>query len=299
LTAQAAIEWGCERPAFGIKPARALRSLVIQAEDDEGDISEMCQIVNHLNLTPDEKAAVGSNVHFEFVNDSTGRNFIDSVDGFLDQLTADLLWINPYTSYLGGDSKDEQLNTIFLRNWLNPVLTKHRCAAMIVHHTPKTNFRDTSNWKASDWMYAGAGAATLTNWARAMLVIDPTGIAGCYKFIAAKRGKRIGWGYDYPTFEAHYSHSKADGKLLWVPSTEAEIKATIKTEKTADDLFELLPIAEELTKEQIQGLAKAKLGIGQKRAFELVKELMASGEIDCRDHPRAGTKPEKKYVRTR
>jgi hypothetical protein len=65
---------------------------------------------------------------------------------------------------------------------------------VIIHHTPKTNFRDTTEWKPSDWMYSGAGAAVLTNWARAYLVIDPCETHGLYKFIAAKRGKRIGWG---------------------------------------------------------------------------------------------------------
>ena len=43
-------------------------------------------------------------------------------------------------------------------------------------------------------MYAAAGNADLTNWARAILVIEPTHVEGVFEFIAAKRGKRIGWG---------------------------------------------------------------------------------------------------------
>jgi hypothetical protein len=42
-------------------------------------------------------------------------------------------------------------------------------------------------------MYAGAGAADITNWARAILIADPTDDPVIFKFIAAKRGGRIGW----------------------------------------------------------------------------------------------------------
>jgi len=49
-------------------------------------------------------------------------------------------------------------------------------------------------------MYSGSGASCLTNWARAYLVIEPTELHGVYKFIAAKRGERIAWGYERPVF---------------------------------------------------------------------------------------------------
>jgi RecA-family ATPase len=192
LVAQAAILWACEQIAFGIKPAKALRILIVQAEDDEGDIIEMSKIVDHLGLTDKQRKLVRDNTHVEFVNDATGYNFIELLDSFLRQWNPNILIINPYTAYLGADIKDDAANNQFLRNWLNPILTKYGCAVIIVHHTPKTNFRDTENWKPSDWMYAGAGAACLTNWARAYLVIDPCEQSGVYKFIAAKRGKRIG-----------------------------------------------------------------------------------------------------------
>jgi len=83
-------------------------------------------------------------------------------------------------------------------------------AAVILHHTPKINHRgDTSDWKPSDWQYGGAGAAVLTNWARAVLVIDPTDVAGIYRFIAAKRTQRLGW----KTGDQYFAHSR-EGRLL-------------------------------------------------------------------------------------
>src|SRR6202041_1547337 len=115
---------------------------------------------------------------------------------------------------LGADVKDDGANSRFLRNGLNPILTGRGCGIFIIHHTPKTNHRDTSDWKQTDWMYAGAGAAVLTNWARAYLVIEPTDVHGVYRFIAAKRGQRIGW----PRLEQLWAHAREEGKLLWVPA---------------------------------------------------------------------------------
>jgi hypothetical protein len=228
VSVQAAIEWAVGRDSFGIHPARPLKTLIIQAE---GDVIEMSQICRHLELTDTEMETQRENVWMEPLNDLTGLGFLAVVDGFLEQFPADLLIINPYTSYVGCEVKDDELSNAFLRNTLNPILTKRCCAAIIVHHTPKTNFRDTTNWRPSDWMYSGSGASCLTNWARAYLVIDPTEVPGVYKFIAAKCGQRIGWGDRFPIFETYWSHSKEGGKLLWSAATDDEVAATAKTKR--------------------------------------------------------------------
>jgi hypothetical protein len=56
LAAQAAIEFACGLPAFGIKPTKQLKSLIVQAEDDDGDVTEMAQIINHLELSAEQSA---------------------------------------------------------------------------------------------------------------------------------------------------------------------------------------------------------------------------------------------------
>src|SRR5262249_35977637 len=48
--------WSCGREAFGIKPVRPLGILYIQAENDEGDLSEMAAgIIKQLNLSEHER----------------------------------------------------------------------------------------------------------------------------------------------------------------------------------------------------------------------------------------------------
>ena len=147
---QTAIEWSAGRRSFGINPARATRILIVQAEDDEGDVIEMSNIADHLKLNPEQFELFKRNVWMEPMNDLTGLNFIETLDGFLEEWPADLVIINPYTSFLGGEIKDDGYNNQFLRNWLNPIVAKRTCAVVIIHHTPKTNFRDTSEWKSSD-----------------------------------------------------------------------------------------------------------------------------------------------------
>jgi hypothetical protein len=242
LSIQGAIEWSIGRQSFGIKSTRPLRTLIIQAEDDMGDCIEMAQIAKHLKITGEEFELFRQNVWLERVNDLTGYEFIEALDGFLAQRPTDIVIINPLTAYLGADDKDSKTATLFLRNWLNPVLSKHNCAAIIIHHTPKTNFASMDNYKPSDWMYRGAGAATITHWARAILVIDPGKNPSVYCFHAAKRGQRIGWGYESPVYETYWSHSQ-DGKLLWIPANEAQIKAEGKTQKdlTPSDLLPYIP----------------------------------------------------------
>jgi hypothetical protein len=300
LAAQAAIELACGLPALGIKPSRPLKSVIVQAEDDDGDIIEMAQIVNHLELSPDHRKLVGNNTHVEFVNDATGDDFLSLCDGFLSQWRADLLWINPYTAYLGADIKDDGENTHFLRNGLNPILTKHDCASVIIHHTPKTNFRDTTNWKSSDWMYSGAGAAVLTNWARAYLVIDPCEEQGVYKFIAAKRGKRIGWGDHFPVFEQYWTHSTQEGQLLWLPANQDQASAEkSKRQKGRDDLLPLIPIVDPISQELLFIEAKEKLSMGSNKVRDFVKVLIDKGKIIDRKILRSGRKSGVGYVRSR
>jgi len=302
---QTAIEWSVSQRSFGIKPARPTRILIIQAEDDEGDVTEMANIATHLSLKPEQVDLFKKNVFMEPMNDLTGIKFIEALDGFLEEWPADIAIINPYTSFLGGEIKDDGYNNQFLRNWLNPILTKHKCAAVIIHHTPKTNFQDTTDWRPSDWMYRGAGAACLTNWARAILVIDPTKVHGCYRFIAAKRGKRIGWAdptTGAPMYETHYSHSNGD-KLLWVPSTKDEIgAASIKKGQLSEDPEDLLPFvpAFGLDPKSQDDISKAAQGvIKQKSITEMLAKLVSADEIKRSEHPRSGTRPEVKYVRSR
>jgi hypothetical protein len=296
FTIQAAVQWACGQAAFGIRPVRPLRSLIIQAEDDEGEVIEMAKVVMHLGLNQHERELVGKNTHIECVNDVYGKQFLEILDDFLSQHPTDLVWLNPYSAYLGASVLDDGANAEFLRNKLSPIIARHGCGAIIIHHTPKTNFRDTTEWKQSDWMYAGAGAAVLANWARAILVIDPTTQPGIYRFIAAKRHNRIGW----PNFDRYFKHSPEPGKLCWVGVSSDEIKSS-KGAKNCQpaDLLALVPEHEPISKESLTVQAKEILGIGEKTCRRYANILAEKGEIFLHKIPREGVKGAVGYARTK
>jgi hypothetical protein len=62
LSMQAAVRWAAGQPCFGLVPAGPLRVLIVQAENDEGDMAEMRDgVIAGLGLPPAEQAeALGS-----------------------------------------------------------------------------------------------------------------------------------------------------------------------------------------------------------------------------------------------
>jgi hypothetical protein len=139
--------------------------------------------------------------------------------------------LNPLQAYLGGDVKDTALVSGFLPNGLNPLLEKYHPPRLSFSIRPKTNFRTTDKWRSSDWRYAVAGAGDLTNWACRILVIEPTHLTGVHKFIAAKRGNRIGWenGAGKTETERYFAH--AEYSIFWKEAT-AQTNPTSRPSKT-------------------------------------------------------------------
>ena len=46
-----------------------------------------------------------------------GTRLLDELDNFLDQKPSDLLWLNPYSAYLGADVKNSEANNSVSENW--------------------------------------------------------------------------------------------------------------------------------------------------------------------------------------
>ena len=253
-------------------------------------------MIRSLGLLKSEIAMVGANTWIEHINDVCGDAFISELDKILQQRPGDLVIVNPFTAYLGSDEKDTEACTRFLRNQLNPLLSKHKCAVLIIHHTPKTNFNRSDDYKASDWMYRGSGAATLTNWARSYLVIDPCeGSPGVYRFIAAKRGKRIGWSDREPCFEKYFRHSRDPGVILWEAADQSEIVQAESTVRTVnpDRLLELVPMLDPALKETFYQDAAKRLGVGINKIESAMKQLEFAGKVFTRKIPNPSGKGKK------
>ena len=303
MALQAAACFACGGEAFGLKPNKIpLSSVIVQAEDIEGDVIQMAQVIHHLDLTPAQNALVDQHTWIETVNNIRGKAFIPVLDQILSVRKPDLVLINPYAVYLGAPIRDDEANNEFLYVLLNPILEKHNCGTLIPTHTPKTQFQNKAQFKASDWMYSGAGAAVMTQWARGVIVIDPTEVPGVYRFIAAKRENRLGWENN----ELYFAHSGEEGKLLWVPASPKQQRAAEtkpgRKSKTInyDKALELVPLLVPELKEKLEELIMNKLSLGRDLAKQALKVLEHDEKIFSWPMPIPGKKgrPPEGYART-
>jgi hypothetical protein len=281
---QSTICWACGRIEFALKPQQGLKILIVQAEDDENDMIEMAQMCDRLKLSEAEKKLLARNTHIEWLNDVAGANFFPVLDDFLSQFSADLVVINPYTAYQS-DIKDDKLNNEFLRVCLSPLIARHNCGALVIHHTPKTNYQDTDKFEWFDWMYSMAGGASLTNWARGVLVIAPSTTPGTYRFIAAKRFEKTGW----LNREYWFAHSTEDDVMLWVPASGDQIASAQKSARSGIDfVWGLIPNLDPISQEELLGKCFGK--VGRDRVREIVTTLIDKGHVYRWRIPRPGVK---------
>jgi hypothetical protein len=295
--------WALGQPAFGIRPARALRILCLQAENDDGDLAEMARgVCEHLALSVQERDVVRQNVIYVSERAATGSDFLRLLRALVRKHRPDIVRIDPLQAYAGGDVRDPAVTTPFLRNGLNPILHEFRCASIINHHTPKTIHRDTSEWKAIDWMYAGAGNADITNWARAILVIDATNVHGVFMFHAAKRGSRIGWADEdgQRVYDRLFCHHAGDS-IFWRDATDDDEQRVALTRKgqpakTKEDFKALVPLDESIPKEVLIHRATL-IGIGDNRARKFLAELVEAKELYEHRVKRSGTNPQVRIAR--
>jgi AAA domain len=290
LVMQSVCLWGPGLSAFYIKPAKPLRILVVQAEDDQNDLIEMSWMLARLNLSADQIELLKENVTIETLIDTRclGRTLANWIEDF----KPDLLILNPLQCYLNTSSRQDEIVIPFLTD-LVIALEKYNCACLLIHHTPKTQFQKTEAFSWFDWMYSGAGCAAITDRARCVLIMAPTKVRGTYKFIAAKRSEKIGW---EPEVERYFSHSKdGQGHMLWVPSTPEQVAAAKPSrQKDETDILPFISRIDPTPQSEIFAKAKA-IQIGRDKTRKFLKDLCEDGRIEKLDIPHQGRKAEIGY----
>lgn len=96
---QLCVSWALGRPSFGIAPPGPLKMLLIQAENDDGDLAEMRDGVR-TGLRLGEEAAQAAFQNVIVVRDdssdsSSGPVFISRLEALLAEHCPDLLCIDP------------------------------------------------------------------------------------------------------------------------------------------------------------------------------------------------------------
>lgn len=226
-------QWALGMPSFGIVPAKPLNILMVQAENDDGDLTEMSRgVFLGLGLSQQEISAIHERTT-EVQWFCSGNIFLERLREALAYEQAkgkpfDIVRIDPLLAFAGGDLIDPKVVQSFCREGLNKIAHDFNLGIVAVHHTPKINLTARPRMDGPEWIYAATGCADLANWARASLVMTDCGSAtGTYRLIAAKRGKRVGWRNEAGEreFERHFSHAENDGGMYWRTATPEEIAA--------------------------------------------------------------------------
>lgn len=197
LAFQMACCWAAGIAFCGIAPTRPLRILLIQSENDEGDLAEIAQgVMKGLGIDPFQAAElfelVQANLDTVSINTVIGREFCRVLRREVTRFRADIVIVDPLLSYAGVDVSKQDQCTQFLRAWLQPVLCETGAAMIGVHHTGKPAKDPRHAPKtAMDFAYAGIGSSELVNWARMIMTLMPAE-SDVYTLSMAKRGKRSG-----------------------------------------------------------------------------------------------------------
>lgn len=220
-----AMSFGLGLPYMGMKPARALRILHMNGEDDEVTLGQCregflqhSEAITGRKLTRADLAPLDTMLRTDFSRQFTGAEFVARLDRLLTESLADIVLINPLLSFIGGEIVAEASN--FLRVLLGPLLMRHKCAALIFHHTVKLS-RDS--WQNMDPTYSGIGGGEVANVPRSIFTLQPTGVDGLRRLIVAKR-KLADWKDAEGKYTDHAYFRRTDDptRPAWLPVDHAE-----------------------------------------------------------------------------
>jgi hypothetical protein len=306
---QAAICWALGIPLFGIKPARPMKMLIIQAENDDGDIAEMrdgmVSGLKEAEVAGEEALQNAARSILVFrENSRTGDQFGQCLSELLEQNEdVDLVIVDPAFAYLGGDAMQARDVSRFLREILNPILVRFKVGLLIVHHTNKPPRKGDENaWRAGDYAYLGAGSSEWANWARCVIAITSIGSDQVFELKVPKRGQRLKWrSHTGETSNTrHIMHTL--GTICWrEPSPEELSKDRARMEKQSGHLSRpsaetAFADAKRMVLEKVWRVGDFKEHLGSalklsgKEIVRLLKKLENDPEI-LRDRVNKGTSP--------
>ena len=181
----------------GLTFRRPMKTLVVQAENDEGDLAEMLMGAAKAVRSQFTKAQfvdMGKNLIFQQVTDKIGEAFCKWLEEILRETGAEIVVIDPLLSFVGDDISLQKVASNFFRNLIQPILKRTGAICIMVHHTgkPAKDKGATKGWSDSDFSYMGLGSSELVNWPRAVSVLVGTQEKGTFLLKFTKRGTRAG-----------------------------------------------------------------------------------------------------------
>jgi hypothetical protein len=284
LSMQAAVRWASGQPFFGLVPAGPLRVLIVQAENDEGDLAEMRDgVIAGLGLPPAEQAEALGRILVVTEDSKTREGFAALLDQILAQYPCDLVIADPAFAYIGGDASSQRDVSPFLRNMLNPVIHRHNVGFLLVHHVNKPpQGEQKGQWQAGDFAYLGSGSAEFANWARAVIAIRSIGSDSVFELMLAKRGRRAGWldAMGRPANSRYIAYHREPGVICWREAEEAELAPFLPPDKavTVQTVVDIVGSGI-VDKAAVVKALKDDHDVKKATAYRLISEAIAGGVL--------------------
>lgn len=198
LTVQEALLWAVGQ-GFLMQPTRPLRTLICQAENNDGDYLQTIEGLKGMfeRLGIDIREA-SKNVSFMTVYG--GLSLIEELEREIDksykeQRPFGVVIIDPVLAFLGGDASSQEVVSGFVREGIIPLGARpgRECAFVLVAHTGKPRIEQLGT---TDIGYSMLGSSEWTNVAREILAIRALDkeTFGVYQAVTSKRGNTsLGW----------------------------------------------------------------------------------------------------------
>jgi hypothetical protein len=212
-----AVDWALGERPFGLAPARPLKTLIIQAENDEGDLVTPLQgLLSSRNLSKEQISELNKRIIFKQVATKTGTTFADYLRAQVEKHKPDIVIADPLLSYAGCGVSDQEKMTTFLRTDIQPILNETGVILAFVHHTGKPPKKKADADEERRSLYDSLGSTDLTNWAREVVMVSYEDWENrIFKLEFQKRAKRAGLVDEdgKPIYSLRIQHSK--DRVAW------------------------------------------------------------------------------------
>jgi RecA-family ATPase len=158
---QMAVTWALGKSFFGLQAANPLKGLLIQAENDRGDLAQMLQgVKDGLKLDQEQMSILKGNLAiYSRPHHEKGGSFCTLLERLITAHSPDVVFVDPLFAFIEGDLNSQELGSSVFRRQIDPILRRHRCILVSVHHTPKPS-RERPRRRAYDFSYVGFGCAS-------------------------------------------------------------------------------------------------------------------------------------------
>lgn len=221
LTMQFAIVCASGGEFFGIKVPRPLKTMIIQAENDLGDLAEQFQgVISGLRLPEETRKIMMDNLLIATNLNTTGWNFLNYLRSQIQTHKADIVFLDPLFSFAGFDLSNQEQTSNFLRQGLHPIQKQNGTIIVAVHHStkPRSDTPKNGNPNFMERAYSSHGSAELINYFREVMVLTQCSHeSDSYELSLSKRRKHSGM-LDHsgkPSESVVLKHSSDPGSIFW------------------------------------------------------------------------------------